>query len=279
MGDCLMVRDKLAEICERKRSDIAALEAGLPYGVVREKAESSLLPRGFLAALRERCELGERALICEIKKASPSRGLIRADFDVAVLARAYRNGGASCLSVLTDEAYFQGDYSHLGLARAAVPLAVLQKDFILNEWQIYHARVMGADCILLIMAALDLAEAFALQALAHALGMDVLLEAHDEAELEMALKVADNAPDNSLGNSLIGINNRNLKTLQVDLSVGETLLPQIRVAGGFAVAESGLSKSEDLARLEAAGANAFLVGESLLRQPDITTATTTLLNK
>ena len=266
--------DKLAEICARKRQGIEALRARLPYEAVREQAESSPSPRGFLSALRSCGESGGRALICEIKKASPSQGVIRADFDVAELACAYEAGGATCLSVLTDKAYFQGDYTYLGVAREAVPLPVLQKDFMLTEWQIYHARSIGADCILLILAALDDAEVIALQALAHALGLDVLLEAHDAIEMARALYAAKSGD----GNSLIGVNNRDLKTLKVNLSVGESLLPSIRAAGYCAVAESGLSRVEDLQRLQTAGANAFLIGESLLRQADITTATANLVN-
>ena len=259
--------DVLAKICDDKRRHVAARKRAVSESELRARISTADAPRGFAAALRAMAATGCPALIAEIKRASPSQGLIRADFDVAALARAYRDGGAACLSVLTDIPYFQGADEFIAAARAAVPLPVLRKDFMLDPYQIVESRALGADCVLLILAALSDADAGALEKEAITLGMDVLLEVHDEAELDRALK---------LQSPLIGVNNRNLKTLRVDLAVGEKMLRRIP-AGRLAVAESGLAAPADLARMAAAGAGAFLIGESLMRQADVAAATRGIL--
>jgi indole-3-glycerol phosphate synthase len=259
--------DALARICARTREDVAARKAARPEAVLRRAAEAAPAPRGFLAALRRAAAAGRMGLIAEIKRASPSAGLIRADFDPPALARAYRDGGADCLSVLTEAPFFQGAPAHLVAARAAVDLPVLRKDFMLDPWMVLEARTMGADCILLIMACLTDAEAAALEAAAEALGMDVLVEVHDAAELDRA---------NRLRTPLLGINNRNLKTLKTDLATTERLAARLG-AERFAVAESGIRTPADVARMKAAGVRALLVGESLMRQPDVTHAAKALL--
>jgi indole-3-glycerol phosphate synthase len=260
--------DALARILADKRRHIAARKVALPYAEVLRAAASQPPPRGFAAALGHAAREGF-ALIAEIKKCSPSKGLIRADFDPASLARAYLAGGATCLSVLTDEPYFQGADAHLAAARAAVPLPILRKDFMLERYQVAEARALGADCILLIMAAVSDAEASELLAAAGEFGLDVLTEVHDAPEVERAL---------ALGARLIGVNNRDLKSLAVDLAVSErlaTLLP----AEVQRVAESGLARHADLTRLARAGFRAFLVGESLMRQADVAAATRALLGR
>jgi indole-3-glycerol phosphate synthase len=262
------VADVLAEICARRRAAVAAREAALPLA----RLEALLPPvpaRGFIQALAARADQGELALIAEIKKASPSRGLIRADFAPAALAAAYAAGGAACLSVLTEPDWFQGADGHLQAARAATALPCLRKDFTLLPYQVVEARAIGADCILLIMAALSDAEAAELLALAGALGLDALIEVHDEAELRRAL---------GLDARLIGINNRDLKSLQVDLATTERLAPLVP-ADRLLVAESGLNAHADLQRLAACGARAFLVGEALMRQADLAAATRALLGR
>ena len=257
----------LARICDDKRRHIAARKKAVPTAALQEQARAAPAPQGFAAALAAVAEPGGLALIAELKKASPSRGLIRADFDPTALAAAFAAGGACCLSVLTDRSDFQGEDRFLREARRAVPLPVLRKDFMLDPYQVIEARALGADCILLIMAALDDAQAAELEAAARELGMDVLVEVHDEHELARALR---------LETSLIGVNNRNLKTLEVDLATTERLAPLV-AAGRAIVCESGLRRHADLARMAALGVRRFLVGESLMRQTDVAAATAALL--
>ncbi len=258
--------DVLAEICAVKRDHVTRRKAELPLATLEAELPTQP-PRGFARALVTAHESGRHALIAEIKKASPSKGLIRADFDPPTLARAYMAGGAACLSVLTDEPYFQGRDGYLAAARAAVALPALRKDFMLDPWQIVESRWLGADAVLLIMACLDDSAARELAAVAHAHGMDVLVEVHDEAELDRAV---------ALPGTLLGINNRNLKTLAVDLATFERLAPRAP-ADRLLVAESGLYSHADLLRMALAGARAFLVGESLMREADVTAATHRLL--
>jgi indole-3-glycerol phosphate synthase len=260
------VSDVLARICAAKRAAVARRKSALPLAELEARLPPTP-PRGFRRALQARLERDGLALIAEIKKASPSQGLIRADFDPPALARAYAAGGAACLSVLTEEDWFQGADEHLRAARAAVALPCLRKDFMLEPYQVVEARAIGADCVLLIMAALDDAAARELCDVAHALHLDVLVEVHDAFELERALR---------LESTLIGINNRNLKTLQVDLGTTEQLAPLVP-DDRLLVAESGLHRHADLERMAVAGARCFLVGEALLRQPDVSAATRTLL--
>jgi indole-3-glycerol phosphate synthase len=260
--------DVLARICDDKRAEVERRKRARPVDAVMADARAASAPRGFKAALERKAAGGTPALIAEIKKASPSRGLIRADFDPVALACAYAAGGAACLSVLTDGPYFQGQDAHLQTARAAVALPVIRKDFMIDPYQVHEARAIGADCVLLIMAALDDPMAQTLLQTAHDLRMDVLVEVHDETELDRAL---------ALSGTMIGINNRNLKTLAVDLATFEALAPRVP-RDRFLVAESGMKSASDLARLQAAGARAFLVGESLMAQPDVTAATRALLS-
>jgi indole-3-glycerol phosphate synthase len=260
------VSDVLARICAAKRATVAKRKAALPLSELEARLPATP-PRGFRRALEAKLASNALALIAEIKKASPSQGLIRADFDPPALARAYAAGGAACLSVLTEETWFQGADEHLRAARTAVDLPCLRKDFILEPYQVVEARAIGADCVLLIMAALDDGAARELCDLAHAVGLDVLVEVHDALELQRALR---------LDSTLIGINNRNLKTLQVDLATTERLAPLVP-DDRLLIAESGLHRHADLERMAAAGARCFLVGESLMRQPDVAGATRALL--
>jgi len=259
--------DVLQRILAEKRRAVAAAQAARNFVEVAQDAARAPPVRGFAAALERAQATGGYALIAEIKRASPSRGLIRADFEPPALAKAYAMGGATCLSVLTDAPFFQGSAEHLRAARAAVDLPVLRKDFIIDPYQVAEARAMGADCILLIMAALSDAEAATLEMAAHLRGMDVLVEVHDAEELARACR---------LKTQLVGINNRNLKTLQVDLGVTEELARRLP-PGRLLVSESGLSTAADLARMARAGARAFLVGDSLMRQQDVAAATRALL--
>jgi indole-3-glycerol phosphate synthase len=258
----------LARICDDKRELVLVRKTAHPFAEVDAVARAASPARGFAAALRRSHEAGRPALIAEIKKASPSKGLIRPDFNPPELARAYQEGGASCLSVLTDEPYFQGCNDYLVAARAAVDLPALRKDFMVDPWQIAESRALGADAILIIMAALDDALAAEIAAAAKDYGMDALVEVHDRAELDRALK---------LDAAMIGVNNRNLKTFAVDLGITETLAPLVP-ADRLVVAESGMFTPADLARMTGAGARAFLIGESLMRQADVAAATRALLS-
>ena len=257
----------LKRICADKRALVADRQRSRPLGDVERAAAAASPPRGFADALRRTVASGRYGLIAEIKRASPSKGLIRADFDPPELARAYAEGGATCLSVLTDAPYFQGDDVYLVAARSAVPLPVLRKDFLLDPYQIVEARALGADAVLVILAAVDDGCARELLSTAAALDMDGLVEVHDEAELERAGK---------LGATLIGINNRNLSTLSVDLATSERLAP-LAPPDATLVGESGIARRADCDRLAGAGLRCFLVGESLMRQPDVAAATRSLL--
>jgi indole-3-glycerol phosphate synthase len=259
--------DVLTRICDIKRADIARRKEAVPLADLEARTKDTPTVRGFVQAINKTVAEGRLALIAEIKKASPSKGLIRADFDPPSLARAYEAGGATCLSVLTEEPHFQGSDAFLSQASGAATLPCLRKDFTLDPYQVVEARVIGADCILLIMAALKDHEAAELARLAADLGLDVLIEVHDAEELDRAL---------ALDAGLIGINNRNLKTLEIDLATTEMLAPKLpddRVL----VAESGLHTHADLQRMANVGARCFLVGESLMRKTDVALATRQLL--
>ncbi len=259
--------DVLTRICNDKREHIAACKTARPLVEIEATARLADSPRGFARRLSAAAETGY-GLIAEIKKASPSRGLIRADFDPPSIARAYEAGGAACMSVLTDTPYFQGCDEDLVAARSAVGLPALRKDFMLDIYQVAEARALGADCILLIVAALEDGQANELAAAAHEWGMDVLAEVHDADEMDRALR---------LDADLIGVNNRNLKTLAVDIATTESLAPLVP-SDRVLVCESGLFTRDDLARMAAAGARCFLIGESLMRQNDIEAAVRDLLD-
>ncbi|MBM3550028.1 MAG: indole-3-glycerol phosphate synthase TrpC [Alphaproteobacteria bacterium] len=261
--------DVLARICADKREHVARQKAARPLATVEAEARNQSPTRGFARRLETAAAASGYGLICEIKKASPSKGLIRADFDPPELARAYRQGGATCLSVLTDTPYFQGEDGHLVAARGAVDLPAIRKDFMVDTYQVAEARALGADCILVIMAAVDDALAADLVAAATAWGMDALIEVHDGAELDRALR---------LSAKIVGINNRNLKTLTVDLAVTEELGPHVP-KDRLLIGESGIGSRGDIDRLVRAGARAFLIGESLMRQADVAAATRALVRE
>lgn len=259
--------DTLKKICDNRREQVAKLKRETSFEEIHRLAKAAPPVNRLGAALRAKVAQGDIGLICEIKKASPSAGLIRKNFDPAALARAYEKGGAAALSVLTEETYFQGSNATLQQAKTACSLPVLRKDFIVDLWQIAESRALGADCVLLIMAALDEGLARELHAAATAYGMNVLLEAHDRAEMECALRFP---------NGLIGINNRNLKTLKVDLSTTEHLAPMVP-EGREIVSESGIHTKADIDRLRNVGVHRFLIGESLMRQEDVAAATQALI--
>ena len=263
-----MMPDILHNICKAKRGEVKNRKNIISMSEMISRAKDGLPVRDFTAALKARRREGKYGLIAEIKKASPSKGVIRSNFNPTAIAKAYEAGGAACLSVLTDKPFFQGADEFLIDARNATQLPVLRKDFMLDPFQIYESRSLGADCVLLIMAALSDHEAISLEALAHDLGMAVLVEVHNANELDRTAR---------LSSPLIGINNRNLKTLKVDINTTIELSKSIG-ANKLLISESGLFSPDDLARMSDAGADCFLIGESLMSQEDVEAATLRLLN-
>jgi indole-3-glycerol phosphate synthase len=250
--------DILEKIIATKRQELDKALQATPLLAIKAAAEAKPKPRGFIDAIRAKVEAGNAAVIAEIKKASPSKGVIRADFNPAEIAKSYEAGGAACLSVLTDVEYFQGSVEYLKQARAACSLPVLRKDFMIDAYQVYEARAMGADCILLIAAAIDLAKMRELESIAHSLGMAVLVEVHNGQELDLALQ---------LETPLLGINNRNLRTFDVTLQTTLDLLPRIG-KDKIIVTESGIFTADDVALMRKNNVHTFLVGEAFMRQPD-----------
>ncbi len=250
--------DILRRIIAVKESEVAAAKLAAPLADVEWHANTATPPRDFAGALRAKIAAGKSAVIAEIKKASPSKGVLREAFEPALIAKSYEQHGAACLSVLTDQQFFQGDIEHMKAARAACALPVLRKDFMIDPYQIYEARAAGADCILLIVAALDLARMRELESVAMSLGLAVLVEAHDGDELDVALKL--NTP-------LIGINNRNLRTFETKLGTTLGLLDRVP-AGKLVVTESGILKRDDVALMRSRNVNCFLVGEAFMRAPE-----------
>ncbi len=257
----------LDDIAEYKLREISHARSERPLGDIEGEAKDQEAPRGFASALITAINFGKYGLICEIKKASPSKGLIRENFDPPALAQAYHRGGATCLSVLTDGPSFQGSPDYLRQAKARVPLPILRKDFMFDPYQVIEARAWGADCILIIMAAVSDGQAQELEAAAMEWDLDVLIEVHNEKELSRALNLAS---------PLVGINNRNLHTFETELATTEQLAKLIP-KGRIAISESGINDADDLSRLSDAGANCFLIGESLMRQEDVEQATRDLL--
>jgi indole-3-glycerol phosphate synthase len=260
--------DVLARIAAYKREDVAARKAAQSQAEIESSAMIAGMPRGFRHSLEKHAAPGRPGLIAEIKKASPSKGLIREDFDPPALAKAYEAGGAACLSVLTDGPSFQGDDDYLVQARAAVTLPCLRKDFLVDPWQVAESRALGADCILIILAMIDDVLAAELLAEAHRFGMDALIETHDELEMARAVQ---------LGGDLIGVNNRSLRTFEVDLGT-TSRLSHLAPKNALLVAESGIFSHNDVADVCMAGARAILVGEALMRQDDVEAATRALLD-
>jgi len=260
--------DILRRILATKRTEVEAARAAVPLAEIERRARAAAAPRDFAGALRAKIAAGKPAVIAEIKRASPSKGLLRDPFEPAAIARSYAAAGAACLSVLTDRGYFQGAPEHLVDARAACALPVLRKDFVVEPYQVYEARALGADCILLIAAAVAAGDMRGLERIAHELGMAVLVEVHDAAELESAL---------TLRTPLLGINNRDLRTFETRLEATLGLLPRVP-SDKLVVTESGILAPEDVKRMRAAGVSAFLVGEALMRSPEPGKALISLFN-
>lgn len=262
-------KDILAQICDKKHLHVEKQKNLRSEASLHNKLPDIAAPRDFIGAIKAKIAAGDNALIAEIKKASPSKGVIRADFEPSIIAQAYSNAGAACLSVLTDVEYFQGNDEYIKTAKEAVDLPVLRKDFIVDSYQLVESRFIGADCILLIMAAITDEQAAEFENIAHKLGMAVLIEVHDEEEMQRALK---------LKSPLIGINNRNLKTLEIDLNTTIRLAPMVP-EDRIVVCESGVYSNDNIKTMNKAGVKTFLVGESLMSKNDIETATRTLLGK